>query len=262
MRLKKRTRKSLRNGVVYVALILLLSGLAYGYKWINRYLQERLTTFELVQIEIQGTHILTRADVLELCGVKPGEKLLTVKPNEVVGKLLQSPYIKAASAVRSLPATLRITIVERRPLAFIYGRGLNLIDDEGYLLPVPRRPQRWNLPFISGVKERLGTLGRRTTAAQALQAVKVLSFINYMGPLLKEIVAEVDVARPDYLQLALIRGGARIKLDYENYQENLYVLSEYLNKYFDWQTLPEIKYMDVRFANQLIVKTKQAKRKA
>ncbi len=262
MRLRKQTRKSIRNGILYVALILLLSALAYGYKWINTYLQEKLTTFELVQIEIKGNHILSRDDVLSLCGVKAGEKLLTVKPNEVVSKILKSPYVKAASAVRSLPATLRITIVERKPLAFIYGRGLNLIDDNGYLLPVPRRPQRWNLPFITGVKERLGTLGSQTRSEQAMRAVKVLAFINYMGPLLKEVVAEIDVERKDYLQLVLIRGGARIKLDYENYQDNLYVLSEYLSKYFDWDRLPEVNYMDVRFANQLIIKHKKIKSRA
>lgn len=262
MRLKKRTRKSIRNGLIYVSLILLLSVFAYGYKWLNRYLQDKLTTFELVQIEIKGNHILSRNDVLGLCGVKPGEKLLTVKPNEVVNKILKSPYVKAASAVRSLPATLRIRIVERKPLAFIYGRGLNLIDDDGYLLPVPRRPQRWNLPFITGVKESLGTLGSRTRSKQAMRAVKVLAFINYMGPLLKEVVAEINVERKDYLQLVLIRGGARIKLDYENYQDNLFVLSEYLNKYFDWDMLPQVNYMDVRFANQLIVKHKKIKRRA
>lgn len=262
MRLKKRTRKSIRNGVIYIALILMLSALAYGYKWINQYLQEKLTTFELVQIEINGNHILSRADVLSLCGVKAGEKLLTVKPNEVVSKILKSPYVKAASAVRSLPATLRITIVERKPLAFIYGRGLNLIDDTGYLLPVPRRPQRWNLPFVTGVKERLGTLGSPTLSEKAMQAVKVLAFINYMGPLLKEVVAEIDVEHKDYLQLVLIRGGARIKLDYENYQDNLFVLSEYLNKYFDWDMLSEVSYIDVRFANQLIIKHKKIKRRA
>ena len=143
--MNRRGRKKIRAMLLYLAVILVLTLIAWGYRWIEDQLQHSLATFELANIEIRGNDLLSRQDVLVLCGLESAEqKLLTVKPAAVVKKLKASPYIKAAGVVRSLPATLRIRIVERQPVAFVYGRGLNLIDAEGVLMPVPKINKHWN----------------------------------------------------------------------------------------------------------------------
>lgn len=255
--MKKKNKKSLKITLVYLLVIAFLSLAAYSYKWIDDYLQESLSTFKLVDIDIKGNKVLSRKDVLALCGLKPGQELLTIKPVDVVKKLCRSPYIKAAGAVRSLPSTLRIVIKERKPIAFIYGRGLNLIDDEGYLIPVPRMNRRWNLPFITGVNEPLGTLGEKTISRKALKGVEILSYAKLMSSSINEVISEINLKNSRYLRLLLIKGGSEARLDYDNYQENLYVLSQYFEKYLDWNKLAVLKYIDVRFKNQLIIKEKQ-----
>lgn len=258
LKMKKRTKKTFRNALIYLIIISSLSLLAYGYKHIKSYMQQSLTTFTLQEIDIKGNHILSRKEVLKLCGLESGKKLLTIRPSEVVEKLRKSPYIKAASAVRSLPSTLRINIAERKPVAFIHGRGLNLIDEEGVLIPVPRKNMRWNLPFITGAQGRLGVLGERAQARSALKGVQILSFVGLLNSSLQEVISEIDMSKKEYAQLVLVRGGAKVKLNYNNFEENLYILSEYLEKYLDWKHLTSIEYFDIRFKNQLILKDRQS----
>ncbi len=257
-RISRKKKKAIKNFLLYVLTIVLMTAFAYAYTWINGYLQERLTSFKLVDVDIKGNYILSRNDVLEICGVSPGEdQLLTVKPVEVAGKLLKSPYIKAASVVRSLPSTLRIIIVERAPLAFIYGRGLNLIDAEGVLIPVPEKNIRWNLPFITEVDLPLGRLGHQTRSQKALQAVEVLDYMHLMQSSLNEVIAEINMEHPRHLKFILVQGGAEVRIDKAAYQDQLYIFSRYLENYMDWYQLDQIEYVDFRFRDQLIIKEKQ-----
>lgn len=247
----------MRNGFIYILIIAALSLAAYGYQWIDTYLQESLTTFKLVDIEISGNEILTRSEILTLCGLnEDGDQLLTIKPPEVVKKICNSPYVKAANAVRSLPSKLRITVLEREPVAFIYGRGLNLIDEDGVLIPVPRNKMRWNLPYISGIDESLGALGHRTISDKALQGVEIIAYMRMIPSSLNEVISEVNLSRSDYIMLKMIRGGAEVRIDKDNYQENLFILNQYFEKYLQWNQLPVFQYVDVRFKNQLIIKNK------
>ena len=255
--LNRRKKKAMRNGLVYILIIAAFSVAAYGYRWIDTYLQDSLTTFKLVDIEINGNDILSRAEVLNLCGLEEdGSQLLTIKPPDVVKRICNSPYVKAANAVRSLPSKLRITILERKPIAFIYGRGLNLIDVDGVLVPVPQTSTRWNLPFISGVNESLGALGHKTFSDKALQGVEIISYLRMIPSSLNEMISEVDMSRDDYIKLKMIRGGAEVRIDKDNYQENLFILNQYFEKYLEWNQLPVFEYVDVRFKDQLIIKNK------
>jgi cell division septal protein FtsQ len=255
---RARKKRALRNGILYIAFILLLTAGAYGYKWLDHFMQERLSDFKLVDIEIKGNHILSRSDILSQCGLQPGEgQLLAVKAALVEEKLRQSHYIKAVSVVRSLPSKLRITVLEREPIAFIYGRGLNLIDEEGYLMPVPAKRIRWNLPHIIGIKESLGNLGEKTTSAQALKGVEIVTHMRMTPSALNEMVSDIDFSNRDYLRLRLIRGGAEVRIDEQDYALHLFILRQYLEKYLQWDDLNNIKYVDVRFNNQLIYKEKQ-----
>ncbi len=257
-RLTKKRRKSIRAGLTYLAVLTVLSFAAYGYKYINSYLQDNLASFKLVDIDIKGNHILSRTEILELCGLPKGEtKLLYLRPSQVVKNLIKSPYIKSAGAVRSLPATLRIVVEERKPVAFIYGRGLNLIGEDGVLMPVPKNHLSWNLPFITGVKEALGSLGEKTLSKKALLGTEILVYMRWMQSPLSEVVSEIDMGRINDLRLKLVRGGASVRFNKKNYQENLFLLSQYFKKYLDWSRLAAYDYFDVRYQDQLIVKEKR-----
>jgi cell division protein FtsQ len=256
--LKKKSKKSLKATVVYFIALLLFSLAAYGYKTLESFFQESMASFELSNIVIEGNSILSRRDILHLCGLKGSEKLLTVSPKKVVESIRKSPYIKSVSAVRSLPATLRISVTERKAVAFIYGRGLNLIDDEGVLLPIPKSNRSWNFPFIAHADVPIGKIGKCSSQRSVRKAVKILNYINFLESSLADIVAEVSVEGDDEIRMRLINGGSLVKIRYDNYQERLYMLSEYVQRYQNWNNFAGIEYIDLRFDKQLIVKEKKS----
>ncbi|MGD9898207.1 MAG: cell division protein FtsQ/DivIB [Calditrichaceae bacterium] len=256
---RKRKKLPVKSSAIYILVILLMSLAAYGYQKINNHLQISLATFKLEDIDIKGNNILSEQDVLKLCGLKQGkEQLLKIRPVDIVTKLKKSHYIKGASAVRSLPSTLRIVIVEREPIAFIHGKGLNLVDDEGMLMPIPENNHQWNLPFITGVKEPLGELGSRTTSKKALRGIEMLSYLKMMVSPIEELISELDMGNSKHLKLLLVKGGAEVYMNYDNYQDNLYYFAQYLENYIDWNQLKNLAYIDIRFKDQLIVKEKKS----
>lgn len=253
----KRRKKSFNLSMLYIGGVLIFSLLIYGSRQISGYVQENLSAFQLKEIMLSGNQILSRAEVFSLFNLQNNEsRLLRVDEDIIVKKLLQSPHIKTAVAVYSLPSTLRITIGERQPVAFIYGRGLNLIDNEGVLIPVPKKSICWNLPFITGVTDPLGALGEKTQVKQVMTAVRILDYLQFINSPLNQIISEISIDK-NTIRLRLIKGGALVHLDTNYYQDNLFVLSQYFKHYLNWNRLTVIEYFDLRFKDQLVIKEKK-----
>ncbi|EHO41978.1 cell division protein FtsQ/DivIB [Caldithrix abyssi] len=255
---RRKKKHTLRNTLIYLGVILSLSALAYVNRQVESYLTSRISTFQLKNIKIHGNVILTRQQVLNLCGVKEGEKFLTVKPAEIAQKMLRSPFIKTASAVYSLPSTLHISVQERRPIAFVLQKELLLVDNEGVLLPFPKiKGYTWNLPVINGLEAKIGKVGQRTTSQKLLKAIEVLQYVQFMKSPLWSMIAAVDLSDEKVLQISLIRGGAKVRCNYEDYQSELYVLNLYIENYLNWDQLADIEYIDLRFEDRLVLKNKK-----
>ncbi|RLD13237.1 hypothetical protein DRI50_07565 [candidate division KSB1 bacterium] len=254
----RRKKHGFRATLIFLGVIVILSLLAYANQKVEAFLENRVSEFRLRNIRIHGNSALTRQDILNLCGVKPGAEYLKIKPNLVTAKLLRSPFIKSASAVYSLPSTLHITVQERRPIAFVYDGALRLVDEEGVVLPVPKGARHvWNLPVIDGFKGSAGIIGQKTKQDKILKAVEVLQYVRFIKSPLNPLIAAIDVNNPKALYLTLIKGGARVRFDAQNYQEELYVLTQYIQNYLDWNKLADIDYIDLRFSDRLIVKNKR-----
>ncbi len=252
----KRSKKKtgLKSLLLYFIVIVFLSVLAYGYKMFNAHLQESFSKFELEDIHISGNHILADEQVLKILGLESGSKLLEISALTVIEKLKKSPYVRAVNAVYSLPSTLRINIQERKPIAFLYGRGLNMIDEESFILPVPETNISWNLPVITGIKEKLGLQGAVTISPQVKLAVKITRYLNVVDMPLREMVSEISFANKNYIEMGLTGSSTIIKVDYENYPEQLFIASRYIKDYVDFDQMDKLEYVDVRFNGQIIIK--------
>ena len=131
---------------------------------------------------------------------------------------------------------------------------MNLIDDEGYLLPVPKIKKSWDLPFISGISESLGKLGQKTVSQQALKAVNLVSHLQLNDELMFGLISEINMKNKRQFDLTMINGGAKIRINTTDYEKELYVVQNYIKSYLDWDDLFQIDYIDLRFKDQLIVK--------
>jgi cell division septal protein FtsQ len=169
---------------------------------------------------------------------------------------MELDFIRGVSITFRPPRILNITIEERQPVAFVYGRGLNLIDAQGYLMPVPDLNMTWDVPLISGTYDNLGKLGEQTPSREVFRALEVIDYLENEHPLLAGMVSEINLTQGDYIEIYLIHGGTRIRINKNTFYKELYILKTYLAAYYDWSQLKNTEYIDLRFADQVIVKTK------
>jgi cell division septal protein FtsQ len=208
-------------------------------------------------IEISGNQILSETTILGICGfLKNSKEEIEIDPEQVAADLMSLHFIKGVSIKDRPPRKLNVTIMERRPVAFIYGRGLNLIDDQGYIIPVPASNMVWDLPLISGIRENLGKVGAPTSALGAKKALELITFLEHENSLLLGFISEINMNKKNYIEINLIRGGARIRINTDTFQKELFVLKNYLVNYADWAQLNKIEYIDLRFKDQLVIKYK------
>ena len=141
------------SGKFFISLILLYLSFYLG-NWLFQMSKERSDEYSRDQIEITGSRLVSSNEILRLCGFSTkSDQKLKINIDSLAKRLMSLKYIKGISITRRPPRILNITIDEYEPCAFIYGKGLNLIDYDGYLIPVPNHKIIWDLPLISGINE-------------------------------------------------------------------------------------------------------------
>jgi cell division protein FtsQ len=186
-----RRRAGLRAGIVGIAAVVAL-GLGGS----------QLTRSSLVHaraIEVTGAARLSRAEVVARAAVSKATNVWWLDELAVERRLETDPWIADARVSTGFPATIRIAIVERSPVAVVRDRlGDLLIAADGTALG-PARHTR-GLPRIEVVGATVGERPSRAAAASILGA---------MTNELRASVAFVMVAADGSVNLRL-RGGIRV----------------------------------------------------
>ncbi len=214
-------------------------------------------TYQRENVQISGNKLTATKTIMQICGFDNKEDdAVAMDPNKISQKIMELDFIKGVSITFRPPRILNITVEERQPVAFVYGRGLNLIDTEGFLMPIPEMNTSWDIPLISGIQENLGTLGGQATAKEVYLALAIVNYLETEHPLLAGLISEINLAADDYVEIYLVHGGAKIRTNKNSFYKELYILKTYLANYYDWYQLKKTEYIDLRFADQIIVKAK------
>jgi len=242
------------SGVILIVLFVLIFFFALG-KLLKLDLNET-STYQRENVQISGNKLVDTKTILQICGFDNKDDAAEIDPNQISRKIMELDFVKGVSITYRPPRILNITIEERQPVAFVYGRGLNLIDTEGFLMPVPDMNISWDIPLISGIQENLGNLGEQATAKDAYLAIAIVNYLETEHPLLAGLISEINLSADDYVEIYLVHGGARIRTNKTSFYKELYILKTYLANYYDWYQLKKTEYIDLRFADQIIVKEK------
>jgi cell division septal protein FtsQ len=255
---KVKSREKFWTGSGRFFLTLILVYLSYiGTTKIVDAEKNQVRVYSRDDIELSGNKIISHKEILTLCGFQAkSKKNIPINIEDLAEKIMSLKFVKGVSITTRLPRILNITIEEREPVAFIYGRGLNLIDEQGFLIPIPNVNKVWDLPLISGIKQQLGKLGQQSTAPDTYTALEIVAYLELENPLLLALVSEINMQQKNHIELFMIKGGATIRINKNSFYKELYVLENYLASYLDWAQLNKIEYIDLRFKDQLIVKHK------
>jgi cell division septal protein FtsQ len=125
-----------------------------------------LPVFKVHNITLSGTQLLSRTAVLQAAAV-PDQSIFTVDGEAIRTRLLAVPWIQGATVSTDLPATVRISVVERKPTLRIRRDGADTVfADNGATLDGDLAQQsRWSLlPVL--IDDRVGSA--QTVAPQLI----------------------------------------------------------------------------------------------
>ena len=103
-------------------------------------------------VRVRGLDHLTAAEVESAADVHLGDAMVWLDPDRATSELEALPYVGQARVTREWPGTVRITVHERRPAAWVESAGVKaLVDGSGRVLETVDAPPA-GLPQLLGTK--------------------------------------------------------------------------------------------------------------
>jgi hypothetical protein len=151
--------------------------------------------FRVRSVYVQGNVLLTRAEIEDLASVT-GANIFWIDRAQVAARLRALPLVVHAEVATTLPDTLDIRIVERRPAAFwISGDQTYLVDNEGVILKLvdaetqqtracagqPCDPRLAALPSVAQVEVQPLAPGDRVDASALSTSAQLASLLPGVG---------------------------------------------------------------------------------
>jgi cell division protein FtsQ len=168
----------------------------------------RTPLFGLGAVHVEGASALGRDEVLAAAAVRPGEPYLGLDLEAIRRRVAALPRVAAARVVRDYPASLRIVVSERAPVASVRKAAVYwLVAADGTVLEATRRRPA-GLPHVAGVPLPTDLhAGSRLPPGNPL--ANALGALGGMRPELRGQVVAVQARSLDGLEFRL-RDGTRV----------------------------------------------------
>ncbi len=195
------------RGAAFGALFL---ALLYGsYLGVGRVIA--LESLSVKNITVEGCQKMSPDSIVVLSGVNKGEPLLKVDLAEIRTRVLRHPSVKDATVVRELPDTLRISVLERTPMAAVMSHDFALVDADGVVVErTPYYPAGY--PLITGA---VGPVQPGRQVVDAFPALKVLKELQASGLVGADRISEL-LTGPDTVRVTLLESGTVLVFSIRN----------------------------------------------
>ena len=204
-------------------------------------------------IQAVGLSHVPRADILPVFGADIGKNIFFIHLSERRRQLEQIPWIQSATVMRVLPDQIRVSIVERKPIAFVReGQQIELVDADGVVLtmsPEAITRHHYSFPVVTGIDPRDPAASRRTRMAVYR---RLIDDLDSAGQHLSRQISEIDLTDPEDARVLmeddptlLHFGDDQFLARYQRYKAHI---AEWRQQY------PQLSAIDLRYDNQVVLK--------
>ncbi len=152
------------------------------------------------QIEVQGNRIVQHEDVQKLFIKDRNRSVLRIPLDARRAQIQQLPWVEEASVQRILPNRLRVSVVERTPVAFFRNGGeLTLVDSHGVLLDRPEG-EDFHFPIVTGLTDNMPREERERRMQTYQEFMKDIDLVRSGS---SERVSELDLGNTRDLRAVL-----------------------------------------------------------
>jgi cell division protein FtsQ len=238
------------------AVLAVLGGLGASAYILKTYL-DRDARFRISgtgNIDVSGLSEVSRAEMLPVFGEDIGRNIFFVPLSERRKQLEQIPWIEKATVMRLLPNQIRVTVVERQPVAFTrMNSQVGLVDANGVLLTMPAAmmaQHHYSFPVVTGINP-----DDPPAARQARMAVyqRLLAELDSNGQHLSAQISEIDLTDASDARVLMPEQGADILAHYgedhflERYQRYRQHIAEWRQQY------PSLAAVDLRYDQKVVL---------
>jgi cell division protein FtsQ len=251
-------RPASKAGRVFLTLaaLVLLGGLATTSLLLKDFLSSD-TRFRIAgagNIEATGLTEVSRAELLPVFGEDIGRNIFFVPLAERRRQLEKIPWIEKATVMRLLPDQIRVSVVERQPVAFVrQGPQIGLVDSSGVLLTMPAAlmaQRHYSFPVVTGIDSH-DSLAQRKARMAVYQ--RLLAELDSNGQQISAQISEIDLSDPADARVLMPEQDSEILahfgqdhfLDrYQHYKENIAA----------WrQQYPKLAAVDLRYDQKVVL---------
>ena len=217
---------------------------------------ERFVIPTSAAIAIEGNQHVTKPQLLSIFGGDVERNVFTVSLAERRAELERLPWVEHATVMRLLPDRLRVSIVERTPVAFVrQGGHIGLVDKGGVLMDmVSSTGENYSFPVVTGISadEPLSTRAARMKIFE-----RFTTELDAGGTKISEGLSEVDLSSPEDVKAMIPdESGASKGEVLVHFGESDFL--ERYNKYkahlAEWRAqYPNLSSVDMRYDRQAVL---------
>jgi cell division protein FtsQ len=242
--------------LLLLATLAVLGGLATAAYLLKSYLDrdERFRIAGAGNIAASGLTEVSRAEMLPVFGEDIGRNIFFVPLSERRRQLEQLPWVERATVMRLLPDQIRVSVVERQPVAFVrLGQQIGLVDASGVLLTMPAAmmaQRHYSFPVVTGFDAHDPLASRK---ARMAVYQRLLAELDSNGQQLSEQISEIDLTDPADAKVLMPEQGGDILAHFgedqflERYQRYKAHISEWRQQY------PKLAAVDLRYEQKVVL---------
>jgi cell division protein FtsQ len=205
-------------------------------------------------IEATGLTEVSRAEMLPVFGEDIGRNIFFVPLAERRKQLEDIPWVERATVMRVLPDQIRVSLIERQPVAFVrQGQRVELVDSNGVLLEMPAAmmaQHHYSFPVVTGLDPQDPPASRK---ARMASYQRLLAELDSNGQHLSEQISEIDLTDSEDARVLMPEQGADILAHFgadhflERYQRYKAHIAEWRQQY------PNLAAVDLRYEQQVVL---------
>ncbi len=209
-------------------------------------------------IQVVGLAEVSRAEILPVFGEDIGRNIFFVPLAGRRKQLEQIPWIQQATVMRLLPDQIRISVIERQPVAFVrHGQQIGLVDANGVLLNMPpglMSQHHYSFPVLTGIDGGDPLPSRK---ARMELYLRLMSELDANGQHLSDQISEIDLTDPEDARVLMPEQGTDVLAHFgedhflDRYQRYKAHIAEWRQQY------PKLAAVDLRYEQQVVLEMNQ-----
>lgn len=215
---------------------------------------ERFVIPSSAYIQFEGNQHVTRSQLLSVFGGDVERNIFKVPLAERRTQLEQMPWVAHATVMRLLPNRLRVSIVERTPVAFVReGNHVGLVDANGVLLGLPvgtPMSAHYSFPVVTGIT---ASDPLSTRAARMKIFNRFTTDLDSSGEPISQKLSEVDLSNPEDVKALIPDHSSDILVHFgeEDFLDRYRRFEAHLP---EWRTVyPRLSSVDMRYERQVVL---------